>query len=510
MNMDATFNLYQRFWNHAQNAIFVVDTNTGLLQDLNPAAESLSGYTKTELLNQPYYCLHPLEEHGRIKNSFIDSTQEKYLVTDIHLLTKNQRLIPIEISSSGKFGDTDQVLVIGIVHDISEQIAYEHQLASKNWALSAYSSAVIALGQNTSSDALMHAICDAIVQEPNYVLAWIGIAEELDGKPVSVQTAAGPALGYVEGINISWSADVANGNGPTAKTIRTGQPVIMSDAAASPDFAFWLERAQKYNIKSSASVPLKIGNQQAALMVYANKANAFSTDVIAVFQRLAQQVESGLHTLAQQQALDFEHAKVQQAESLIKQVLTATIGAMAATMESRDPYTSGHQSRVAFLAVAIGKELGWSEDRIRGLEMAATVHDIGKIGIPIEILTKPSKLSLNERALISEHPSIGYHILKDIPFPWPIADIVHQHHEKIDGSGYPLQLKGDQILPESQVLAVADIVESMASYRPYREALGIDVALAEIERQAGIQLDADIVNTTLKLFRDKSFSLPRR
>jgi HD-GYP domain-containing protein (c-di-GMP phosphodiesterase class II) len=462
------------------------------------------------LLNQPYYCLHPSEEHERVKNAFICSTQEKCLVTNIHLLTKDQRLIPIEISSSGKFGDTGQLLVIGIIHDISAQIEYEYKLASKNWALSAYSSAVIALGQSASSDTLMHAICDAIVQEPNYILAWIGIAEELDGKPVSVQAAAGLALGYLEGIDISWSADLPYGNGPTAKTIRTGQPVIMSDVEASPDFSFWLERAQKYNIKSSASVPLTIDNHRGALMVYANNANAFSADVIAVFQRLAQQIESGLHTLAQKQALDVEQAKVQQTESQIKQVLTATIGAMAATMESRDPYTSGHQSRVAHLAVTIGQELGWSENRIRGLEMASIVHDIGKIGIPIEILTKPSKLTLNERALISEHPSIGYNILKDIPFPWPIADIVHQHHEKMDGSGYPLQLQGDQILPEAQVLAVADIVESMASYRPYREALGIDVALAEIERQAGIQLDAHIVNTTLKLFRDKGFSLPKR
>lgn len=510
MNMDATFNLYQRFWNHAQNAIFVVNTHTGQLHDLNPAAERLSGYTKTELLNKPYYCLHPSEDHGRIKSLFIDCHQEKCLVTNIHLLTKDQRLIPIEISSSGQFEDAGQVFVIGIAHDMSEKLAYENQLAAKNWALSAYSSAVIALGRSTSSDTLMHAICEAIVQESTYVLAWIGLAEELDGKPVSIEAAAGSALGYVENINISWSADLPNGNGPTAKTIRTGQPVIMSDADTSPEFAFWLEKAHKYNIKSSASVPLKIGHKKGALMVYADRAHAFSADVIAVFQRLAQQVESGLHTLAQQQALNFEHAKVQQAEFQLKQVLTATIGAMAATMESRDPYTSGHQSRVAHLAVAIGQELGWSEDRIRGLKMAAIVHDIGKIGIPIEILTKPSKLSPNERALITEHPSIGYHILKDIPFPWPIADIVHQHHEKMDGSGYPLQLKGDQILPEARVLAIADIVESMASYRPYREALGIHVALAEIERQAGEQLDAHIVNTTLKLFRDKHFTLPKR
>lgn len=203
MNMDATFNLYQRFWNHAQSAIFVVNTHTGQLHDLNPAAERLSGYTKTELLNKPYYCLHPSEDHGHIKSLFIDCNHEKCLVTNIHLLTKDQRLIPIEISSSGQFEDAGHVFVIGIVHDMSEKLAYENQLAAKNWALSAYSSAVIALGHSTSSDTLMHAICEAIVQESTYVLAWIGMAEELDGKPVSIEAAAGSALGYVESINIS-------------------------------------------------------------------------------------------------------------------------------------------------------------------------------------------------------------------------------------------------------------------------------------------------------------------
>lgn len=140
--------------------------------------------------------------------------------------------------------------------------------------------------------------------------------------------------------------------------------------------------------------------------------------------------------------------------------------------------------------------------------MAAIVHDIGKIGVPIEILTKPSRLTKNEMALMSEHPTIGYNILKDIPFPWPIADIVHQHHEKLDGSGYPQQLRGDAILPEARVLAVADIVESMASYRPYRPALGIEFALAEIEKQAGTLLDAEAVQAALRLFREQHYQLP--
>ena len=143
-----------------------------------------------------------------------------------------------------------------------------------------------------------------------------------------------------------------------------------------------------------------------------------------------------------------------------------------------------------------------------GLQMAALVHDIGKIGVPIEILTKPGRLTVTEFALIAEHPETGYWILKDIPFSWPVADIVRQHHERVDGSGYPQHLHTDTILPEAKILAVADTVEAMASYRPYRPALGLEFALNEIGKQAGQQLDSDIVQVCTSLFRDKQFVLP--
>lgn len=188
----------------------------------------------------------------------------------------------------------------------------------------------------------------------------------------------------------------------------------------------------------------------------------------------------------------------------LNKALAATIQALSSTMELRDPYTSGHQNRVANLAQAIAKELHWSEDEIGGLRMAATIHDIGKIAIPSEILTKPSKLSEFEEKLMQEHPERGYQLLKNIEFPWPVAQIVRQHHERIDGSGYPMGLKGNEILPEAKLLAVADSIEAMSTNRPYRMALGLKAALREIKAQSGIKYDAEIVKAALKLLKGKT------
>jgi HD-GYP domain-containing protein (c-di-GMP phosphodiesterase class II) len=183
------------------------------------------------------------------------------------------------------------------------------------------------------------------------------------------------------------------------------------------------------------------------------------------------------------------------------------VAPMVAAMEMRDPYTAGHESRVADIAVAIGKEMSWPEERLHGLYVAAQVHDIGKISIPAEILTKPTTLTAGELGLIHEHPETGYIILKDIPFAWPIAEIVRQHHERLDGSGYPRGLKEDMILPEAKVLAVADFVEAMGSHRPYRPAAKMQVVLKQIESEAGIKLDAEAVRVCAALFREKRLVL---
>ncbi|MEE9914172.1 MAG: PAS domain S-box protein [Deltaproteobacteria bacterium] len=186
--------------------------------------------------------------------------------------------------------------------------------------------------------------------------------------------------------------------------------------------------------------------------------------------------------------------------------LEATIHAMAVTVESRDPYTAGHQRRVADLAYAIARDLNLDSHRMDGLRMASTIHDLGKISIPAEILTKPTKLTNIEYEIVRTHAQAGYDILKDIDFPWPIARIVLEHHERMDGSGYPNHLKEGDILLESKILAVADVVEAMASHRPYRPSLGTELALDEIVRNRGRLYEGAIVDICLRLFKEKHFS----
>jgi len=203
----------------------------------------------------------------------------------------------------------------------------------------------------------------------------------------------------------------------------------------------------------------------------------------------------------------FDISKRRQAEEALKASLNGTIVVISKAVEARDPYTAGHQQRVARLAHCIAQEMGLGSDRIDGLRMGATIHDIGKIHLPAEILSKPAKLTETEFEFIKSHAQVGYDILKDIKFPWPIADIAHQHHERLDGTGYPQGLKGEEICLEARIVAVADVVEAISSHRPYRPSLGINVALEEIEAHRGEWYEPVAVDICLRLFQEKKFSL---
>jgi len=191
----------------------------------------------------------------------------------------------------------------------------------------------------------------------------------------------------------------------------------------------------------------------------------------------------------------------------LRKALSTTIQVMVSAVESRDPYTAGHQARSANIARAIATEMELPQEKIEGIRMAGSIHDIGKLSIPAEILSKPAKLSNIEFDLIKEHPRKGHEILKYVESPWPLAEIIYQHHERMNGSGYPRNLKGDEILMEARILAVADVVEAIASYRPYRPALGINFALEEIEKNKGIFYDDAVADACLRLFREKGFKL---
>jgi PAS domain S-box-containing protein len=216
------------------------------------------------------------------------------------------------------------------------------------------------------------------------------------------------------------------------------------------------------------------------------------TDRVRATQALREQAEQLQH-----------HAKKLEA-SLMQTVEVATT-----LSEMRDPYTAGHERRVAEIAVAIGIELGFDTQRQQGLRIAGYLHDVGKIMIPSEILSKPGKLNTAEFALVKGHPQASFDILKNVECPWPVAQVALQHHERVDGSGYPQGLKGESILLEARIMAVADVIEAMASHRPYRPGLGVDKALTEIERGRGSVYDPVVVDACLKLFREQNYQLPQ-
>jgi len=199
--------------------------------------------------------------------------------------------------------------------------------------------------------------------------------------------------------------------------------------------------------------------------------------------------------------------RLEETLSKLRKAFGATITVLNKIVEIKDPYTGGHQKRVAELARTIATEMRLSSEQIDGLRLAAQIHDIGKIIVPSEILSKPGLLSESEWGLVKNHSAIGYELLKDMDFPWPVAEIIYQHHERLDGSGYPRGLKGEEIMIEARILAVADVVEAMSSHRPYREAFTLEEALAEVEQKKGCLFDKKVVEICLWLFREKGYKL---
>lgn len=380
------------------------------------------------------------------------------------------------------------------------------ELEKRAWALSALSEAAAALARADSVDLLVAEVCGAIVSQDPYILAWVGRAEDDANKSVTVIGGSGSALSYIQNITVSWSDQNISGLGPGGVCIRTGVSNVISDSEIDEGFVAWKVRAREYGIRSAVGCPIPSidgGHPYGCLLVYSKVPRAFGDSEVQLFESLAQEIGFGLRSIERQHKLDDQIREKQLTQERLADALRATIEAMARTMEWRDPYTAGHQKRVAMIATAIAKKMGIDDEGTQALYMAAMVHDIGKVAVPAEILTKPTRLTELEMKLVQQHVESGYQILKDIPFPWPIADMVRQHHERLDGSGYPNGLKGDEICLEARILSVADTIEAMATHRPYRPARGLNAAMDEIRAEAGTKLDARVVDAAFSLLDQK-------
>ncbi|MBI4807936.1 MAG: PAS domain S-box protein [Nitrosomonadales bacterium] len=465
----------------------------------------LFGATYEAFLN----AIHP-DDRAMVNQAYTDSVKNRVPYDILHrLLMQDGRIKYVNERCETYYDDTGKPLKsIGTVQDITTRRLAELGMQKSNRALHALSTCNGVLVRATEEAHLLDDICSALVSIGGYQLAWVGFAEHDAGKNVRVVARAGSHIDYLDHIEISWG-DNAKGHGPTGTAIRTGEFQVVQDILHDPQFLPWREQAIARGYASSIAFPLFDDYNHAfgAINLYGKEPDAFDADEIKLLHELAGDLAFGIRMLRLREERDHLHQRQQHNDETVKQALAGTIQAIAVTVEKRDPYTAGHQRRVANLSVAIAMELGLSEDRITGLRLGATIHDIGKIYVPAEILTRPGQLTQIEFDFIKTHPQVGYDIMKDVKLPWPVAKMILQHHEHVDGSGYPQGLKGDAILLEARILTVSDVAEAMMSHRPYRPALGLEAALEEIDKYRGSHYDPAVVDVCLRLFREKGFSL---
>ena len=440
--------------------------------------------------------IHP-DDRATVDHAFTEHLQHRAPYDIAHRLLFGDGRIKYVHERCETIYDGDRaVRSLGTVQDITEQKLADLALQRLNHALRTLSAGNEVLVRAADETELLREMCRAIVENGGYRIAWVGYAEQDDAKAVRAMAQFGAGADYLDNLNITWDKNDSRGRGPTGTAIRTRRPALARDILADPAFAPWREDALKHGFAASIALPL-LENEHClgTLNIYAPETNAFDQAEVALLMELATDLAYGIVNLR-------IRGEQTQAGARLRESLVSTIRAIALTVEMRDPYTAGHQNKVADICVAIGKELGWSEDRLEGLRLGATIHDIGKINVPAEILNRPGRLSAPEFEIIKSHPQTGYEIVKDIAFPWPLAEMILQHHERLDGSGYPRGLKADAIIPEARILCVADVLDAMSSHRPYRAGLGKEAALAELERGRGTWYDPAAVDACLNLFRN--------
>lgn len=289
--------------------------------------------------------------------------------------------------------------------------------------------------------------------------------------------------------------------------ITTQQPLLIRNALQDPA---WKNNPDvKIGMVFYYGIPIlwPDGTSFGTLCILDAKEQEVTETILGIMQVFRKNIETGLELLCHKQEIEQQQERYLNTSWQLNTALENTVAALASALSWRDPYTTGHQQRVADLSVQIAMKLGLSDSAQHGLYLGASIHDIGKIYVPAEILSRPGKLSKPEFEMVRSHTTVGAEIVGDIQFPWPIQQMILQHHERLDGSGYPAGLTEDDIILEARIITVADVVEAMSSHRPYRSALGLDVALDAVKAGCGVLYDADVVAACDRVFRDDHYQL---
>ncbi|MBN1271464.1 MAG: PAS domain S-box protein [Candidatus Aminicenantes bacterium] len=440
---------FRLMFEKATDAIIWTDVKTGKIINCNRSVKDLFGYTKKEILGKNQTSLHPSEEkekYEKLYHSYI--THKQKVNQEVEVITKDRKRKTVLISASLIEMNESQIMQI-IFRDISRRKQTEEQLKESE----------------TKYSTLVENSMDAVVIIKNGLIKFANKQAEV----------------------ISGYSHSQIKNMPLEKLI-------------APEFMELMLTRHEERLKGKKVPPFyealivrkdgkKIDVEISATMIPFEGGKA----VMAVVRDITSRKRA--------------EAELKKSYEKLQRSMESTISAIARMVELKDPYTSGHQQRVAELSCTIARKMGMTENRITGLHMAAIIHDIGKLYIPAEILSRPSKLSESEFQLIKDHPTIAYKILKPIESQWNVAEIVYQHHERIDGSGYPRGLKNDEILLEARILGLADLVDAMSSHRPYRPSHSINRTLDEVIRNRGILFDTKVVDICVRLFREEKFKL---
>jgi PAS domain S-box-containing protein/putative nucleotidyltransferase with HDIG domain len=473
----------------------------GRVIEANPALWQMFGYDSREEFLKVPASAHYYDSKERKRFAEL---RQKGLVKDYETKFKRKDGTTIwgSVTSMPRMSEGKKIEFVNVVEDITQRKKMEERL------LRLYSRQVILRNINemllkAESEREIYRQVPSLLKELEFIekFVWIGLIEKgnFEVKPI---VRPGIEKDYLSSIRITWD-NSKYGKGPTGTAIKTGRPCVIEDIKNDPRYEAWRNEVLKSKYSSSIAVPLKQNREiLGVLNVYSDKKEAFGDEEVEFLKQVSGDITIGIKNIRLKEEL------VQSLKN-IRRLFEQGIEAIASLSESRDPYTAGHQRRVTQLSCAIAKEMGFSEKQIEGIHASGLLHDIGKIYIPTDILNRPGRLSNIEIDLIRTHPKVGYDILKRVNFPWPVAQIVLQHHERQDGSGYPQGLSNEENLIEARILAVADVVEAMSSHRPYRPALGIDAALEEISKNSGIFYDHKVVDVCLKLFKEKNFKFEK-
>jgi PAS domain S-box-containing protein len=470
------------------------------LVEVNSCFARMLGYEPAEMPGMHTWDFEVLMSEQEIRASFPDLSRISTTIETRHR-RKDGSIFDVEVSISGTMVDGEP-MVFTVCRDITERKQHEAAILRANRALRTISAGNQTLIHATDEGSLLQEMCDVAVQVGGYRMAWIGYALDDPGKSIEQMALAGFEEGCPNLQPLTWD-ERKQGYCPAGDAIIREKTIVVQNIQQEPSGKLWSENARGYGYASCIALPLlDKGRAFGVLVLFDEKVDVFDAEEVELLEEMADDLAFGILTLRIKAAHN-EHAQ------RLQQNMLQTVEAIAGIVEMRDPYTSGHQRRVAELAAAIARRMGLNEEQQQVIHLAGVVHDLGKISIPAEILSKPMRLNDIEYSLIKMHPQAGYDILKGIDFSWPIAQMVLQHHERMDGSGYPHGLHGDEILMGARILCVADVVEAMSSHRPYRPGLGDDAALDEIVRGRGTLYDPQVVDACTTLFKEDGYELPQ-